>query len=1377
MTKGQIPNAKELNHMKLPILLFCAVLTIQSVAHAQVITWGDTGDDVGYGVTHDANGNVFLCGSFEGTVDFDPSDGPDGADTFTAVSTDAFIASYTTAGVFRFALHLTGSDLIFPYIIDTDTNGNIFVCGAFGLTVDFDAGPGTQDRTADNDGDGFLASYSNTGAFRFAHVLGGPDFTGCFSVSAAANGNILVVGGLTDTVDLDPSAGSNVFTAGGPFDGYVAGFSNTGTFQFASQMSGDVSCYNVAADASGNSFVIGDFEGTADFDASDGQDAEDTRTSVGDTDMFLASYSPTGALRFVYRLGGTGTDEGLGVATDHEGNCYITGFAAGVDFDPGPGETDLPKFSTTFLTSYSNTGALRFAVGAEGGSGGATAYYVNHENGNVFIGGRFRGVVDLAPGDPQARGLLDSGGVITYQGFVACYAASNGAIRYARAFGNEDTSVTAVSGTPDGSVAVIGDFEGTADFDPGFETVEKTSAGGLDAYLMTLDPDGYYPGSFIGGLEVTNTSDSGWGSLRRAIEVANVDAVPDTITFAIPGSGPHVITPLTPLPEIENPVEIDGFSQPGSSDAAWPPTLKVVIDGSSAGTNAHGLSMGHGISSDRFITPSSIRGLVLRNFNRYGFSLGRAAKRVDVTQCFVGVDPDGATAAPNAEGGILVDSANILSGEESIYGIHIGLPNAGNLISGNGGSGVFLDSSHGISVRGNFIGTTANGTAALPNARDGILVSADSVAELDSDLNRIGGEGAGNGNRIAYNLGDGVALGLVRRTDVLGNSISDNAGLGIDLFTGELGPLTGTVWPNDMADTDDDAPNDRINYPVLRSAILHGGITYVVGELDATQNERFRMEFFSSAVADPSGHGEGDVFLGSMDIHTKHGMTMFLAELPPVATGRVISATCTSRRTLLSTFDGTSEFSMAVPVVAANVTSAADSGPGSLRAAITAANASPGAATITLSPDLIGQTILLATELPVITNSLTLRGFEGVKLMSGGSARVLAVDADGKTVTLSDLIITGGTSSQNGGGILLSAGTLNLERCIISNSTSSASGGGLAIQAGTAILIDCWITDCSAQANGGGIAKLGGTLTMNRCTIHQCMAGAASAGGGIYVSGSVIMSNSTFSANTAGIGGGLHFTAPSGVRVEFCTVVYNSATNAGGIFGTIYNRLDNNIIAMNTAQTNANMPHLGAYQAYYDSINMIGGDPLIGPLRNNGGWVPTHALLTNSPARDQVSGAGDVSGVDARWAPRRNSSTTVADYGAFEYFTGPYSEYPRNYADWASSANAGAANADDNNDGLLNLAAHYLGEPVSEPYPSDGGIMWTLGSGPSILLSYSSPFSVIDSQAGSEVGSTIFSWTNGPPPVEVGSSTSRRYFEVTIPKTGDKGFARFRVDE
>ena len=87
---------------------------------------------------------------------------------------------------------------------------------------------------------------------------------------------------------------------------------------------------------------------------------------------------------------------------------------------------------------------------------------------------------------------------------------------------------------------------------------------------------------------VTNTNDSGPGSLRQAIIDANGNPGNDSISFNIAGSGVHTIAITTPLPAITQPVLLDGYTQPGSSANTNPvgqglnTVLQISIDGSAS---------------------------------------------------------------------------------------------------------------------------------------------------------------------------------------------------------------------------------------------------------------------------------------------------------------------------------------------------------------------------------------------------------------------------------------------------------------------------------------------------------------------------------------------------------------------------------------------------------------------------------------------------------------------------------------------------------------------------------------------------------------------------------------------------------------------------
>ena len=230
-------------------------------------------------------------------------------------------------------------------------------------------------------------------------------------------------------------------------------------------------------------------------------------------------------------------------------------------------------------------------------------------------------------------------------------------------------------------------------------------------------------------------------------------------------------------------------------------------------------------------------------------------------------------------------------------------------------------------VQGNLIGVLADGHTPAGNAVDAV-----NLTGIPAQNNLIGGTGPGEGNVIAYTTGipgypsadgAGVVVAAVqgytpRGNAILGNAIFANAGLGIELTNA---PNVRGVTPNDPRDPDDGA-NNLQNFPVLQSATSGGGTTTVKGTLNSNPGTAFRVEFFASPAADPSGYGEGARFLGAAAVTTNAtGNASFTAQLPvSVPAGQVITATATDPA------GNTSEFSKARRVAASTPPAGVTSG-------------------------------------------------------------------------------------------------------------------------------------------------------------------------------------------------------------------------------------------------------------------------------------------------------------------------------------------------------------------------------------------------------------------------------------------------------------------
>jgi hypothetical protein len=268
----------------------------------------------------------------------------------------------------------------------------------------------------------------------------------------------------------------------------------------------------------------------------------------------------------------------------------------------------------------------------------------------------------------------------------------------------------------------------------------------------------------------------------------------------------------------------------------------------------------------------------------------------------IGTDVTGAIALGNGTGIRIYAAA----------GNRIGSAMSGgrNVISASVGAGIEVQNAAAENViAGNFIGTDGSGTSPLGNAGDGVFIAG-------SANNVIGGTAAGAGNTIAFNGGAGVFVISGSGNAIRSNSIFTNTGLGIDLGVG------GTTF-NDAGDVDAGA-NELQNFPVLASVTTNGASTTVSGALNSMANATFAIDFYANDLIDPSGYGEGQIFLGTTNVTTDAaGNADFTAVVAAgAAAGQQVTATATAAA------GNTSEFSQSAEVVLTTISVAIDIKPG-----------------------------------------------------------------------------------------------------------------------------------------------------------------------------------------------------------------------------------------------------------------------------------------------------------------------------------------------------------------------------------------------------------------------------------------------------------------
>jgi uncharacterized repeat protein (TIGR01451 family)/CSLREA domain-containing protein len=447
-------------------------------------------------------------------------------------------------------------------------------------------------------------------------------------------------------------------------------------------------------------------------------------------------------------------------------------------------------------------------------------------------------------------------------------------------------------------------------------------------------------------------------TLRAAIQEANATAAADTISFNI-GAGVQTILLGSPLPDITNPLVLDGTPQGGA-----PASQSIVLN---PGPNFTGRIAVLTVTGSN----NTIRGLTISNFSfQTAIFLNGGGNNVLEGNTLLNNGGDGVditSSANNVIGGTTAAARNVIAGNftgisltavgatnNQIRGNYIGTDSTGtkadgnfsgidiflgtnntiggttvgarNVISGNDGDGIEINGGFGSTfltglppvaeaadgnvIQGNFIGVDATGTGPLGNGLGGSS-SLDGIRIDGASNTTVGGTAANAGNVIANNGGRGVSVpipssspGVVTPVNngILNNSISNNSSLGIDL--GATG-----VTANDPGDGDT-GPNNLQNFPLLTSALTRTTGTTITGTLSSAANTTYTIELFSNPACDPSGNGEGETFVGRTAVTTNAaGLGNFSVALTtPVAAGRVLTATATDP------INNTSEFSPCLTV-------------------------------------------------------------------------------------------------------------------------------------------------------------------------------------------------------------------------------------------------------------------------------------------------------------------------------------------------------------------------------------------------------------------------------------------------------------------------------
>ena len=359
----------------------------------------------GLHIVLDNSENIYLTGSFRGTIDFDP--GINSYNLTSSGTSDGFVSKLDASGNFVWAKQFggTGSNVIGSSLA-VDSSGNVYSTGDFSGTVDFDPGIGVQNLTSFGSNDIFISKLDSFGNFVWAKRIGGIDTDRGTDIKVADSGsNIYYTGEFRGTVDFDPNGGVFNLTSSGSRDIYISELDTSGNLVWAKKIgsSGADRGHSAAIDNANNYlYITGEYSGTTDFNPSNGVY---NLTAVGGQDCFITKFDMSGNFVWARSMGGPAPEEpGNSIQLDSNGDVIVSGWFWGTsDFDPGINTFNLTAFgqSDVFIAKLDSEGDFLWAKNL----GGAGEVYVSSwssaldSSDNIYTTGNFEGgTVDFDQG-------------------------------------------------------------------------------------------------------------------------------------------------------------------------------------------------------------------------------------------------------------------------------------------------------------------------------------------------------------------------------------------------------------------------------------------------------------------------------------------------------------------------------------------------------------------------------------------------------------------------------------------------------------------------------------------------------------------------------------------------------------------------------------------------------------------------------------------------------------------------------------------------------------------------------------------------------------------------------------------------------------------
>ncbi len=352
-------------------------------------------------------------------------------------------------------------------------SGNVYHCGAFQDTVDFDPGLGVSNLISAGFYDIYLQKLDSNGNLRWAVSFGDVGWDVMREIKLDDEENIYAIGSFDGTIDFDPGPGVFNLSAGSSNDLFLLKLDSGGNFIWAKQIDAfDARGESLVLDNQGNIYYTGSYSGTADFDLGTGTF---NLSSNGGYDAFISKIDTAGNFIWAINWGGQFSDLCGKIELKGDRLCVLGLFEDTVDFDPGIDSTKLiaPLFvNHVYISKFDTAGNFIWVKQLEGNMLDEARDLAFDSNDDIVIVGKFQDTIDLDPGDDTLRFISEGS-----QDIFMLKLNQNGDLVWGNRFGSFGSldDLYGVEIDADDNITVAGHFSSNVDFDPGPDTFELNS--------------------------------------------------------------------------------------------------------------------------------------------------------------------------------------------------------------------------------------------------------------------------------------------------------------------------------------------------------------------------------------------------------------------------------------------------------------------------------------------------------------------------------------------------------------------------------------------------------------------------------------------------------------------------------------------------------------------------------------------------------------------------------------------------------------------------------------------------------------------------------------------------------------------------------------